>query len=126
MRFGAGNLRGAFWTVDVLEGAGTGQAYQEYIHFDYKPPHTEDVDDVWETARACMRNYLILRERVRAFRADPEVKDALGLLGSPNWPYPPSPTARRWQTYELNSTTSRPLLRAACTSNDSTNWPWST
>ena len=38
---------------------------------------TEDIDDVWETARACMRNYLILRERVRAFRADPEVKDAL-------------------------------------------------
>jgi xylose isomerase len=78
LRFGAGNLRGAFWTVDVLEGAGTGRAaYQGYIHFDYKPPRTEDVDDVWETARACMRNYLILRERVRAFRADPEVKDAL-------------------------------------------------
>ena len=77
LRFGAGNLRGAFWTVDVLEGAGTGRAYNGYIHFDYKPPRTEDVDDVWETARACMRNYLILRERVRAFRADPEVKDAL-------------------------------------------------
>jgi xylose isomerase len=78
LRFGAGNLRGAFWTVDVLEGAGTGRAaYQGCIHFDYKPPRTEDVDDVWETARACMRNYLILRERVRAFRADPEVKDAL-------------------------------------------------
>jgi xylose isomerase len=77
LRFGAGNLRGAFWTVDVLEGAGTGQVYQGYIHFDYKPPRSEDVDDVWETARACMRNYLILRERVRAFRADPEVRDAL-------------------------------------------------
>ena len=77
LRFGAGNLRGAFWTVDLLEGAGTRQAYQGYIHFDYKPPRTEDVDDVWETARACMRNYLILRERVRAFRADPEVRDAL-------------------------------------------------
>jgi xylose isomerase len=77
LRFGAGNLRGAFWTVDVLQGAGTGRAYQGYIHFDYKPPRTENVDDVWETARACMRNYLILRERVRAFRADPEVKDAL-------------------------------------------------
>ncbi len=57
LRFGAGNLRGAFWTVDVLEGAGTGRAYNGYVHFDYKPPRTEDVDDVWETARACMRNY---------------------------------------------------------------------
>ncbi len=77
LRFGAGNLRGAFWTVDVLEGAGTGRAYDGFVHFDYKPPRTEDVEDVWESARACMRNYLILRERVRAFRADPEVKDAL-------------------------------------------------
>ncbi|HET6686846.1 MAG TPA: xylose isomerase [Jiangellaceae bacterium] len=77
LRFGAGNLRGAFWTVDVLEGAGTGLRYDGYVHFDYKPPRTEDIDDVWETARACMRNYLILREKVRAYRADPEVVEAL-------------------------------------------------
>ncbi|WP_433217066.1 xylose isomerase [Dactylosporangium sp. CS-047395] len=73
LRFGAGNLRGAFWTVDVLETGG----YTGYRHFDYKPPRTEDYDGVWETARACMRNYLILRDRVRSFRADPEVAAAL-------------------------------------------------
>ncbi|MFG2037078.1 xylose isomerase [Dactylosporangium sp. NPDC048998] len=73
LRFGAGNLRGAFWTVDVLENGG----YTGFRHFDYKPPRTEDYDGVWETARACMRNYLILRERVRSFRADPEVAAAL-------------------------------------------------
>jgi xylose isomerase len=61
----------------VLQGPGTGRAYDGYVHFDYKPPRTEDVEDVWETARACMRNYLILREKVRAFRADPEVAEAL-------------------------------------------------
>jgi xylose isomerase len=77
LRFGAGNLRGAFWTIDVLEGAGTGPRYDGYVHFDYKPPRTEDMDGVWETARACMRNYLILREKARAFRADPEVAEAL-------------------------------------------------
>lgn len=77
LRFGAGNLRGAFWTVDALEGAGTGKAYDGYLHFDYKPPRTEDLDGVWDSARACMRNYLLLRSRVRAFRADPEVGDAL-------------------------------------------------
>jgi xylose isomerase len=77
LRFGAGNLRGAFWTVDVLEGAGTGRAYDGYVHFDYKPPRTEDMEDVWGTAGACMRNYLILREKVRTFRADPEVVEAL-------------------------------------------------
>jgi xylose isomerase len=73
LRFGAGNLRGAFWTVDVLETGG----YTGYRHFDYKPPRTEDYDGVWETARACMRNYLILKERVGSFRADPEVAAAL-------------------------------------------------
>jgi xylose isomerase len=73
LRFGAGNLRGAFWTVDVLEAAG----YAGPRHFDYKPPRTEDYDGVWETARACMRNYLILQAKVAAFRSDPEVAQAL-------------------------------------------------
>ena len=73
LRFGAGNLRGAFWTVDVLETGG----YTGYRHFDYKPPRTEDFDGVWESARACMRNYLILKERVLAFHADPDVTRAL-------------------------------------------------
>jgi xylose isomerase len=81
LRFGAGNLRGAFWTIDALEGAGTGRSYDGYVHFDYKPPRTEDVEDVWETARACMRNYLILREKVQAFRSDPEVAAALEAAG---------------------------------------------
>lgn len=76
LRFGAGNLRGAFWTVDVLEG-GTGRRYDGYLHFDYKPPRTEDEDGVWESARACIRNYVLLRDRVHAFRSDPEVQAAL-------------------------------------------------
>ncbi|MFG1622264.1 xylose isomerase [Kribbella sp. NPDC049227] len=77
LRFGAGNLREAFWTVDVLQGSGNQPAYDGYIHFDYKPPRTEDEEGVWETARGCMRNYLILRDKVQAFRADPEVAEAL-------------------------------------------------
>ncbi|HET6739786.1 MAG TPA: xylose isomerase [Kribbella sp.] len=79
LRFGAGNLREAFWTVDVLQGSGSYPAYDGHIHFDYKPPRTEDEEGVWETARACMRNYLILREKVQAFRADPEVAEALAV-----------------------------------------------
>ncbi|TCC08119.1 xylose isomerase [Kribbella soli] len=77
LRFGAGNLREAFWTVDVLQGSGSYPAYDGHIHFDYKPPRTEDEEGVWETARGCMRNYLILRDKVQAFRADPEVAEAL-------------------------------------------------
>lgn len=81
LRFGAGNLRGAFWTVDALEGAGTDKRYDGYLHFDYKPPRSEAIDGVWASAAACMRNYLILRDKVQAFRSDPEVVDALAAAG---------------------------------------------
>ncbi len=77
LRFGAGNLRGAFWAVDAMLGAGTDLRYEGYVHFDYKPPRAEAIDGVWESARGCMRNYLILREKVQAFRADPEVIAAM-------------------------------------------------
>ncbi|WP_026413402.1 xylose isomerase [Actinomadura oligospora] len=73
LRFGAGNARGAFWVVDLIENSD----YTGPIHFDFKPPRTEDDEGVWESARACMRNWLILRGKARAFRADPEVQDAL-------------------------------------------------
>jgi xylose isomerase len=32
---------------------------------------------VWASAAGCMRNYLIFKERAKAFRADPEVQEAL-------------------------------------------------
>jgi xylose isomerase len=73
LRFGAGNARGAFWTVDTVENGG----YDGPRHFDFKPPRTEDLDGVWASALGCMRNYLILRAKSRAFRADPQVQQAL-------------------------------------------------
>ena len=73
LRFGAGNARGAFWTVDIVESGG----YDGPRHFDFKPPRTEDMAGVWASAAGCMRNYLILRDKARAFRADPEVQAAL-------------------------------------------------
>jgi xylose isomerase len=73
LRFGAGNARGAFWVVDALLRGG----YDGPVHFDYKPPRTEDDNGVWDSAAACMRNYLILKDKVLAFRADPEVQAAL-------------------------------------------------
>jgi xylose isomerase len=77
LRFGAGNVRGAFWVVDTLLAGG----YDGPVHFDFKPPRTEDDEGVWVSAAACMRNYLILREKVRAFRADPAVVEALRVSG---------------------------------------------
>jgi xylose isomerase len=73
LRFGGGDLRAAFWLVDLLERGG----YDGPRHFDFKPLRTEDSSGVWASADACMRSYLMLRERAAAFRADPEVADAL-------------------------------------------------
>ena len=72
--FGHGDLLDAFTLVDLLEAGG----YDGPRHFDFKPARTEDMDGVWASAAANMQTYLLLRERVRAFRADPEVKAALG------------------------------------------------
>lgn len=73
LRFGAGDVKEAFFLVDLLESAG----YAGPLHFDFKPPRTEDMSGVWESAAACMRNYLILKDKAAAFRADPEVRRAL-------------------------------------------------
>jgi xylose isomerase len=71
--FGHGDLKSAFFLVDLLENGG----YDGPRHFDYKPTRTEDMSGVWASAEANMRTYLILKERARAFRADPEVQEAL-------------------------------------------------
>ncbi|MER6398786.1 xylose isomerase [Kitasatospora sp. NPDC001603] len=84
LRFGAGDLRQAFWLVDLLESAG----YDGPRHFDFKPPRTEDFDGVWASAAGCMRNYLLLAERSRAFRADPEVQAALAASRLPELALP--------------------------------------
>jgi xylose isomerase len=81
--FGHGDLLSAFATVDLLEhGApGGGPGYDGPRHFDYKPLRTEDVEGVWVSAAANMRTYLLLKERAAAFRADPEVAEALAVSG---------------------------------------------
>ena len=77
--FGHGDLINAFSLVDLLEFGGVGGApsYTGPRHFDYKPSRTEDMDGVWKSAAANMRMYLLLKERAAAFRADPEVQEAL-------------------------------------------------
>jgi xylose isomerase len=93
LRFGAGNARGAFWVVDALLAGG----YDGPVHFDYKPPRTEDDAGVWASAAACMRNYLILRDKARAFRADPEVRAALDTAGVPELSQPTLAPGETWR-----------------------------
>ncbi|QMU72576.1 xylose isomerase [Streptacidiphilus sp. P02-A3a] len=73
LRFGAGDLRQAFWLVDLLESSD----YTGPRHFDFKPPRTEDIDGVWASAAGNMRNYLALKQKAAAFREDPAVQAAL-------------------------------------------------
>ncbi len=77
--FGHGDLLSAFALVDLLESSG----YDGPRHFDYKPLRTEAVDGVWASAASNMRTYLLLKERALAFRADPEVQEALAEAGVP-------------------------------------------
>ncbi len=83
--FGHGDLQNAFSLVDLLEHGGPGgiPAYDGPRHFDYKPSRTEDYDGVWESVKANMRMYLLLKERAQAFRADPEVQEALAAARVP-------------------------------------------
>jgi xylose isomerase len=97
--FGHGDLLQAFSTVDLLENGapGGGPTYDADRHFDYKPLRTENLDGVWESARANMELYLMLRDRARAFRADPEVQEALTAARVEELS---SPTLSDGETYE--------------------------
>jgi xylose isomerase len=88
--FGHGDLFNAFALVDLLENGGPdgGSAYDGPRHFDYKPSRTEDENGVWESAKANISNYLMLKERAAAFRADPEVQEALAAARVPELALP--------------------------------------
>ena len=77
--FGHGDLKSAFFLVDLLER----YEYSGPKHFDYKPARTESDKGVWESASANMRTYLMLKERVSAFRSDPRVIAAMAESNIP-------------------------------------------
>ncbi len=96
--FGHGDLMNAFALVDLLEfgGPAGAPAYTGPRHFDYKPSRTEDYTGVWDSAAANMASYLLLRERAHAFRADPEVRQALAEARVPELS---TPTLAEGETY---------------------------
>ena len=88
--FGHGDLHNAFALVDLLENGGPdgGRAYEGMRHFDYKPSRTEDETGVWASVQANMHTYLLLKQRTKAFRADPEVQEALAAAKVPELSVP--------------------------------------
>lgn len=69
-RFGAVNLKSAFFLVKLLEDNG----YDGSRHFDAHAYRTEDYEGVKDFARGCMRTYLILKEKAACWNADQEIQ----------------------------------------------------
>jgi xylose isomerase len=86
-RFGSEGIRDAFYLVKLLEDSG----WDGMRHFDAHPYRTEDADGVWDFAAGCMRTYLILAEKVRRFREDPEIAEALAVARAPELAEPTTP-----------------------------------
>jgi xylose isomerase len=77
-RFGAQNLKQAFFLVKFLEDVG----YDGNRHFDAHAFRTEDIEGVKDFARNCMRTYLILKEKSEQFNADAEIQDLLAEINA--------------------------------------------
>lgn len=75
-RFGAVNLKSAFFLVKLLEDHG----YAGPRHFDAHAYRTEDYEGVKDFARGCMRTYLILKEKTARFNADVEIQSLLAQI----------------------------------------------
>ena len=75
-RFGAVNLKTAFFLVKLLEDNG----YKGSRHFDAHAYRTEDYEGVKDFARGCMRTYLILKEKAARFNADAEIQGLLAQI----------------------------------------------
>lgn len=75
-RFGAHNIKSAFFLVKLLEDNG----YDNPRHFDAHAYRTSDREDVKAFARGCMRTYLILKEKVAQFNADAEIQALLAEI----------------------------------------------
>ncbi|MBP8949353.1 MAG: xylose isomerase [Candidatus Promineofilum sp.] len=79
-RFGAVNLKAAFFLVKFLEDVG----YPGSRHFDAHAYRTEDYEGVKEFARGCMRTYLILKDKAARWNADAEIQALLAEINADN------------------------------------------
>ena len=75
-RFGAVNLKSAFFLVKLLED----NDYEGSRHFDAHAYRTEDYEGVKDFARGCMRTYLILKEKAARFNSDAEIQTLLAEI----------------------------------------------
>jgi len=77
-RFGAVNLKSAFFLVKLLED----NKYDASRHFDAHAYRTEDYEGVKDFARGCMRTYLILKEKAAQWNADKEIQSIVAEINA--------------------------------------------
>jgi xylose isomerase len=77
-RFGAVNIKSAFFLVKMLEDV----SYEGSRHFDAHAYRTSDYEDVKAFARGCMRNYLILKEKAAQWNADAEIQALIAQINA--------------------------------------------
>jgi len=77
-RFGAVNLKSAFFLVKLLED----NKYDSSRHFDAHAYRTEDYEGVKDFARGCMRTYLILKEKAAQWNADKEIQSIVAEINA--------------------------------------------
>lgn len=77
-RFGAVNLKSAFFLVKLLEDHG----YDGSRHFDAHAYRSEDYEGVKDFARGCMRTYLILKEKAAQWNDDQEIQDLVAEINA--------------------------------------------
>jgi len=77
-RFGAVNLKSAFFLVKLLED----NKYDSSRHFDAHAYRTEDYEGVKDFARGCMRTYLILKEKAAQWNADKDIQSLVAEINA--------------------------------------------
>jgi xylose isomerase len=110
LRFGSESIKPLFFLVKLLEDL----QYDGPRHFDAHAYRTEDPDGVWDFARGCMRTYLILKEKARAFREHRGIQSLLTeIRGDQGAPAPAYSTAAaralRERSFDRAALAARPL-----------------
>jgi len=77
-RFGAVNIKSAFFLVKLLED----NKYDSSRHFDAHAYRAEDFEGVKDFARGCMRTYLILKEKSEQWNVDKEIQEIVAEINA--------------------------------------------
>jgi len=80
LRFGSEGIKDAFFLVKLLGEGG----YDGPRHFDARPYRTEGEEGIWEFAAGCIRTYLALAEKAKAFAEDADIAAALRAARVPD------------------------------------------